>query len=63
MGEVKECPGCKRHALGYIAWHRDADQRHKKGQKQKQCPVCKLWCWPDELRSNLPIENGSVGKV
>ena len=29
--------------LGYIDDYHDAEKRQKKGEKQIQCPVCKLW--------------------
>jgi hypothetical protein len=35
--------------MGYIAAHNEAERRMKKGQKQKQCPVCHLWFFPDEF--------------
>jgi len=34
--------------LGYMQWHNKSEEIHKKGIKQKQCPKCKLWFWPDE---------------
>jgi len=43
------CPTHNRLDLPYNAWHEEADRRSKKGMKQKQCPVCKLWLWKDEI--------------
>lgn len=31
--------------LGYVAWHEMASKRK---DKQKQCPVCKLWLFEEE---------------
>lgn len=33
---------------GYLAWHADADRRAKRGEKQRQCPDCKRWYWPNK---------------
>ena len=33
---------------GYIAWDEWADAQNKAGLKQEQCPVCKLWLFPQE---------------
>jgi hypothetical protein len=37
--------------LSYLAFHADAERRTKAGQVQKQCPVCKLWRWPDQIKT------------
>jgi hypothetical protein len=50
MKKPPECPGCKRVEMGYIAAHLDAQRRLKAGEKQEQCSICGLWCWPHELR-------------
>lgn len=34
-------------SIQYIAYHEDADRRHKAGQRQIQCRDCNLWIWPD----------------
>jgi hypothetical protein len=34
---------------GYVSWHFEAERRVKAGQKQKQCPVCKLFFFKDEM--------------
>jgi hypothetical protein len=44
---------CKRHKpklakMSYVSAFEEADRRIAKGQKQKQCPVCYLWFFPDE---------------
>ena len=35
--------------MGYLAAQSEAERRMKAGQKQKQCPVCHLWFFPDEF--------------
>lgn len=35
--------------LPYQAWHRDADRRHKAGQRQVICLTCQRYQWPDQL--------------
>lgn len=44
---IEKCPWHKVDNLGFLAWFEDAEKRHRKGQKQIQCPDCKLWIWPD----------------
>jgi len=34
----------------YLAWHEWAEAQVKAGRKQKQCPGCKLWLFPQEKR-------------
>lgn len=34
--------------LGYLAWHAEADRRHKAGQRQRYCHTHRVWEWPDE---------------
>ena len=29
--------------IGYIAWHTEADRRHKRGQRQRRGPDCGLY--------------------
>lgn len=31
---------------GYMAWHADADRRHKAGERQVRCLICMRWVWP-----------------
>lgn len=38
----------KTRKLAYRQAHFDAEQRLKKGEKQVQCPVCKLWFWSNQ---------------
>ncbi len=45
---VAACYYHTRSTLGYIAWHRWAERRARKGDKQTQCPDCKLWLFPEE---------------
>lgn len=33
----------------YLASHEDALKRMKRGERQQQCPTCKLWIWPDKM--------------
>lgn len=33
---------------GYVAWHLWAEDQHKGGLRQKQCPNCKLWKFPQD---------------
>lgn len=46
---VPECPWHQSPEMGYLRWHRDAEKRDAEGQKQKQCPVCGYWFWPDQF--------------
>jgi hypothetical protein len=41
------CPVAGRFELGYMDWHYDAERRHKRGERQRYCGVCKRWVWPD----------------
>lgn len=34
---------------GYIQWHEWAKVQHRSGLRQKRCPVCGLWRFPQEL--------------
>lgn len=36
--------------LGYIAWHNWAEKLEEAGVRQKQCPLCKLWLYPEEFK-------------
>ncbi len=45
----KGCSWHRPHNLGYIAWHEDADARGKRGERQRRCPLCALYFWPDEF--------------
>jgi hypothetical protein len=42
------CPSHK-EKLPYLQWHDWAKEQSKKGIKQIQCPVCKLWFFPSEF--------------
>ncbi len=33
----------------YLAWHRWAEEHYKAGIRQKRCPQCQLWRFPQEL--------------
>lgn len=39
----------KNNGLGYIQWHLWAEDLIKKGIRQEQCPICKLWLFPEEI--------------
>ena len=36
--------------MSYIFSFEEADRRMKRGQKQKQCHVCKLWFFKEEMK-------------
>lgn len=43
---AEECPDAARHTPvpdGYLARAADAERRTALGQRQTQCPACKLW--------------------
>jgi hypothetical protein len=43
---------CSHHIvsnLGYLQAHARAEARVKRGAKQYQCDVCKMWFFKDEL--------------
>ena len=49
---VTKPPRCPHHSpqpSGLYAILYDAEDRIKRGEKQVQCPVCKLYFWPDEM--------------
>ena len=31
--------------LGYVAWHLDAQERHKRGERQRKCENCGKFIW------------------
>lgn len=33
---------------GYLPWHHWAEVQQKAGLRQRQCPVCNLWRFPQE---------------
>ena len=35
--------------LRYVAWHAQAEQRIKHGERQIHCSECGLWMWPEEF--------------
>jgi hypothetical protein len=49
VSNSKICPSHKPLYLRYLEWHEEAEKRHRKGMKQKQCPECKRWLWKDEM--------------
>ena len=34
--------------IGYVQWHADAARRHRAGERQRRCPSCSRYYWPDE---------------
>lgn len=52
---MKPCPQHKEHGLGYLQWQDYAKEHQKKYGKQKQCPECKRWYWPDEWDKKKPV--------
>lgn len=45
------CPVAARFHLPYLAYHEDAEKRHKRGQKQRLCSTCERWRWPDHSKA------------
>lgn len=48
---------CTHHRLlshQYLAWHDEAERRHRAGNKQSRCPKCGYWLWDDEI--GVPLE-------
>jgi hypothetical protein len=41
------CPHRKPPELGYLNDLSDAEERMKRGEKQRRCPVCVLWIWEE----------------
>jgi len=39
--------------LGYMQWMAWAEKLTQDGIKQKQCPICKLWLFPEELKAKI----------
>lgn len=56
---------CHHRNLPYREAHADAQRRLKLGQRQSQCPVCKLWAWPTRFfpQSPNPAKIGKVRKL
>lgn len=45
---MKTASGCKHRPeseMGYLMASDDAQERMKRGEKQKQCEYCGLWIW------------------
>lgn len=36
--------------MSYIPKMMEDERRAKLGQKQRRCPICKLWFWESEFR-------------
>ncbi len=34
--------------VGYMQWHYWAERQHRAGLRQRRCPICKLWRFPQE---------------
>ncbi len=41
------CPHTAPPELPYVKWHMDAEERMKRGEKQRKCPVCHKWIWEE----------------
>ena len=44
---------------GYIEWHGWADVQRRAGLRQRQCELCRLWHYPQEL-SGRTVRTGRV---
>jgi len=42
---------CKHKKINttYMGWHKMAEEKTKKGEKQKQCKKCQLWFFKGEI--------------
>lgn len=40
---------CKDHGLPYLAFHADAEERNRRGERQVWCSLCRRWTWPDHV--------------
>ena len=53
-------PPCPTHPLpdcgDYLAWHRDADRRQARGERQQFCGACLRYRWPDERAGGFVAE-------
>ncbi len=48
-GNLKACSHHTMLKLGYIQWQDYAKDNYDNGIEQSQCPVCKLWLFPEEM--------------
>lgn len=52
----KTIKACEDHGLPYLAFFDDAKRRHKRGERQVWCSLCRKWTWPahvsDDHRPN-----------
>lgn len=46
-GSMIDCKHRKPPMLSYGAWHSDAAERHRRGERQVRCPVCGKWIWEE----------------
>ena len=51
--EKPECSGCKHHNMSYLRFQEYSRVLHQKRIRQKKCPVCGLWTWPEHLKAKL----------
>lgn len=49
QAQVAVCSWHKPSLLYYVDAGEDAERRLARGQKQKQCPICKRWFWRFEF--------------
>lgn len=48
---------------GYREWSEWAQEQLAKGERQKQCPICKKWCFPVEGHSHPYPDCGGKGEA
>lgn len=49
----EKCPLHGDPQLPYLAWHEDAERRSTRGERQRRCPTCKLWIWPEFFKEAI----------
>ena len=58
-GEEYRCSLHQEHGLGYLAWHRDAEEREARGEVQIHCPECGRWVWPNLFYEPVTQQKGT----
>jgi len=49
--QMKMCSWHNPHKIrNYVKWHSWAKELYSKGHRQKQCPDCKYWFFPQEWK-------------
>lgn len=55
------CPHVEPPELGYLDWHADAEERHKRGERQLRCHNCGKCIWESfYLPFNYPTKSRFV---